>query len=237
MKNNNFKLKKIVFLSALFVFPFLFLSAANAQTSSPAASQVFITWQAQDFTPADYQGKIIPSARTTVKLGLELLNQNKFQDLSKANIIWYLDGNFLTSGQGLKETSFTANKLAGDYHYIRTVINLGGQEYDGTVDIPTASPEIVIKTPAMANNSIPLGKNIFEAIPYFFNVSNLQNIIFNWMVNGQTAEGASLGGSTLELDLEAPVPANQILDIKVTAQNSKNELEFGSKEINLNVQK
>ena len=60
---------------------------------------------------------------------------------------------------------------------------------------------------------------------------NLQELIFNWSVNSQTIQGSDF----LEIELAPPIPSNHNLNVRVTAQNLKNELEFGSKEINLNV--
>ncbi len=219
---------KILFLFLLSVFCFLFsVSLTAAQT----ASQVLITWQAQSFVPAEYSGKILPTPSTNIKVSLEVIKENKIQDLSKINIRWYLDAKLLTQGLGLKETSFIVNKGATYSHFVRAVI-MDKQEVSGTADILITNPKIVIKTPTPAINAVPLGKNIFQAIPYFFNIINLQELIFNWSVNNQTVQGNNL----LELEIAPPVPLNQNLNIKITAQNLKNDLEFGSKEINLNVQ-
>ncbi|MDP3052725.1 MAG: hypothetical protein Q8N22_02065 [bacterium] len=223
---------KILFLFILSSFCFLLsVLSATAQT----ASQVLITWQAQSFVPAEYQGKILPASGTNIKLGLELVITNKIQDLSKADIFWYLDGKLLGRGQGLKQINFTATKGATNSHFVRAAVNYNQQEYDGTADIPIANPKIVIQTPSPANNSIPLGKkNDFQAIPYFFNINNLGELLFTWLVNGQTF--ANKGDNLLGLTLTPPIPSNQNINIKITAQNLKNDLELGSKEINLNVQ-
>ncbi len=220
---------KILFLFLLFNFCFLLsVFPAAAQT----ASRVLITWQAQNFVPAEYQGKILPAPGANVKLGLELVITNKIQDLSKADILWYLDEKLLGRGQGLKQINFTATKGATDSHFVRVIINYNQQEYNGSVDIPVTSPEIVIKTPSPTNNSVPLGKNVFQAIPYFFNIAGIQGLIFNWSVNSQIIRGDNL----LELTLTPPIPSGQSINIRVAAQNLKNDLELGSKEINLNVQ-
>ena len=213
----------------LYLVTILFLFSASIATA--AQPRALITWQAQSFAPAEYSGKILPSPGTNIKLGLEVIKENKLQDLSKINIRWYLDGKLSTQGLGLKEINFTANKGAAYSHFVRAVI-LDKEEISGTVDIPIINPVVIIKTPSLENTFVSLGKNIFQAIPYFFNVNNLQELIFNWSVNNQTIQGNNL----LELELTPPIPANQNLNIKVAAQNLKNDLEFGNKEINLNVQ-
>ena len=218
---------KILFLFLLSTCYFLLATAlAAAQT----ASRALITWQAQSFAPAEYSGKILPSPGANIKLGLEALKENKLQDLSKINIRWYLDGKLLKQGIGLKETNFFANKGASYSHFVRAVIQ-DKEEISGTADIVVVSPKVVIKTPFPASASVPLGKNIFQAVPYFFNVVNPGELIFKWSVNNQAIEGSDV----LELEIAPPVPLNQNLNVRVTAQNLKNELEFGSKEINLMV--
>jgi hypothetical protein len=225
MKNDNLKLKNFTFLSVIFIFTFLHFT--NAQ----AASQAMITWQAQSFAPAEYSGKILPSPGTNIKLGLEVIKENKLQDLSKINIRWYLDGKLLTQGFGLKETNFTASKGATYSHFVRAVIQ-DKEEISGTVDIPIVNPKIIIKTPSPADILVPLGKTRLQAIPYFFNAANLGELIFKWAVNNQVIEGSNI----LELEIAPPIPLNHNLNVRVTAQNLKNDLEFGTKEINLNVQ-
>jgi len=206
----------------------LFLFSASIATA--AQSRALITWQAQSFAPAEYPGKNLPSPGTNIKLGLEAIKENKLQDLSKINIRWYLDGKLLTQGPGLKETNFTVNKGATYSHFVRAVI-MDKQEISGTVDIPIVSPKVIIKTPSPTDTSVPLGKTLFQAIPYFFNVANLGELIFKWSVNNQALEGNNL----LELEITPPIPSNHNLNVRVTAQNLKNDLEFGTKEINLNV--
>jgi len=221
---------KILILFPISILCFLiYTSLTTAQT----ASQVLITWQAQSFVPAEYQGKILPAPNTAVKLGLELIIANKIQDLSKADILWYLDEKLLGRGEGLKQISFTANKGATNSHFVRALVNFNQQEYGGTADILIANPKVVIKIPSPADNSASLGENIFQAIPYFFNINNLQELIFVWSANGQTI--SNIGDEILKLELVPPIPSNQNLNIKVSAQNLKNDLEFGFKEINLMV--
>jgi hypothetical protein len=227
MENDNLKSKIFTFLAVIFIFTFLFLHFTDAQ----AASRALITWQSQSFVPAEYPGKILPSPGTNIKLGLELIKENKLQDLSKINIRWYLDGKLLTQGFGLKETNFTASKGATYSHFVRAVI-MAEQEVSGNVDIPIVNPKVIIKTPSPADTLIPLGKTLLQAIPYFFNVASLEELIFKWSVNNQGLEGSNI----LELEIAPPIPLNSILNVRVMAQNLKNDLEFGTKEINLNVQ-
>lgn len=191
---------------------------------------VILTWQAQSFVPADYQGKILATTGVGIKAGLEVVEENKIRDLSKINIRWYLDNKLLTQGVGLKQINFRATAAPTYSHYLRAVVR-DEEEISGGVDIPIVSPKVIIKTPTPTANFIPLGKTILQAIPYFFNVATLKELVFNWTVNEKTIKGANV----LELELAPPVPQNSNLRIRVTAQNLNNQLEFGSKEINLNV--
>lgn len=192
---------------------------------------VILTWQAQSFAPADYQGKILATTGTGIKAGVEVIKENKIQDLSKINIRWYLDSKLLTQGIGLKQINFRATRAATYFHYLRAVVR-DEEEISGGIDIPIVNPKVVIKTPAPFANSISLGKTILQAIPYFFNAAELKELVFNWSVNEKTIKGTNV----LELELAPPIPLNNNLRIRVTAQNLNNALEFGSKEINLNVQ-
>jgi len=188
---------------------------------------VILTWQAQNFVPADYLGKILPTTGAPIKVGLEMVNENKIQNLAQTNIRWYIDEKLLTQGLGLKQIFFRATQAPTYSHLVRSVIQTEN-EIDATTEIPIVNPKVIIKAP----NFAAVGKNLLQAIPYFFNINNLNDLVFNWNVNNQTVQGNNF----LQLELTPPIPTNNNLDIKVMAKNLNNDLEFSSKEINLSVQ-
>lgn len=72
-----------------------------------------------------------------------------------------------------------------------------------------------------------------QAIPYFFNVNALSDILLSWQVNGENLSGSD---SQLNLKIGAPQSeSDRTIQINVLAQNQKNALEFSRFRTNLNV--
>lgn len=216
---------KIKFLLLILVLCPAFCLAADAP-------QILITWQAQNFVPAGYPGKILPTTGTRIKAGVEVLKDGKLLDLSKNRVQWFLDDDLLDRELGLKEIVFRIVKPVGYSHYLRVAIDYEGEQISAGKEILIIKPKVVIKTPLFNQISLPLGKNLLQALPYFFNVVNLKDIIFHWTVNEQKLQGNDF----LELELTPPLPTGHRLNIKVAGQNTNSDLEFGFSEINLNVQ-
>ena len=241
--------KKIGFLSAsLAVLGLLSVFSANAQTTPkiPALTlptnpnfDLLISWRATNYVPANYQGKIMPSNNSSIEVSFDALNQGKFVDLSKQNIIWYLNDNFLQSGIGLKSVKFTASQL-------NPVISISIPNYkdskysagdiEGVITIPTTSAKVVIDAPYPAK-AIKIGDNLFQALPYFFNVADLGQLNFNWNVDGSDVAGQSGNANILKLTTatEGSPVAGANTSINVTAQNPASNFEFARNYINLDI--
>lgn len=201
--------------------------------SSQTIPQIIITSQANNFYPANYPGKALVAPNSNVSLATELLRNNKLVDVSQANFSWVLDGKLLGSGRGLKETSFTSKKQAGDNHLVKVSIELGGEKFENSQRIDVFDPVVVIEkeTPGdsiRANEEINL-----QAMPYFFSVSSLEDLKFLWRV-GDTEE-ESKGENRLILSVGRAFGALNSFRVSVTVQNNKNPLEFKNGSIQLKI--
>jgi len=203
-------------------------SVAGAQ--SPA--QVILTWQAHNFYPANYAGKALATPNTLVKISAEILQNNKLLDLSNDTFLWYVDEKLLTRGRGLKETSFTIKKLAGDSHFVRVAIEREEGVSESSTRIPVSKHRIVIESP-YPNNLVETGNKILlQAIPYFFNISSLQDLEFFWQVNEEEVRGGSDNQLTINIGTSQTKSQN-IVQVAGSARNTKNPLEFSSDRIRL----
>jgi hypothetical protein len=241
-KKYGILLVSLALLGSLFSFP------AGAQTTPKIPTitlptnpnfDLVISWRATNYVPANYQGKIMPSNNSSVVVSFDALDQGKFVDLSKQNIIWYLGDNFLQSGIGLKSVKFTVNQL-------NPVISISIPNYkdakysagdiEGVITIPTTSAKVVIDAPYPAK-AIKIGNNLFQALPYFFNISNLNQLNISWSVDGSDVSSQSGNASILNLTTATQgspaVGANT--SINVTAQNPASDFEFARGYINLDI--
>ncbi len=193
---------------------------------SQSNTQVIITWRANNFYPANFSGKPLPTPGTPVILDAEILNAGKLMDLSQANFTWYVDEKIISSGQGLKETVFNGQKTEGDDYFVRVAIELNGNKFENSTRVPAASPFIVIENPNADKNISPKSQASMEIIPYFFNVSSLDDLIFSWNINGNPVNS---NNNQLTINVGTPqTPDQSIIQIGAFTQNRKNPLEFAS---------
>ncbi len=225
---NLLKLMTTILIVVLLVISYKSLVApAGAQT--PA--QVILTWQANNFYPADYPGRALATPKTPVSVSAEVLRSNKFIDTSKANFTWLVDEKLLTSGVGLKEVVFNVSKAPGDSHFIRVSINLNNEAFENAVRVPVSKPVLVLDAPYPNALVKAGGKALVEAVPYFFNISSLQNLAFSWQV-GNSDQKESGSDNELILNVGTPTGAEPIV-IFGSVRNANDLLEFASDRIRL----
>jgi len=234
MKRQKLNLKYLH--CGLSLFLILGLFATGISRAQSPQGQVIITWQANNFYPADYKGKALAVNQNTVTVAAELLKNQKLQDLSKATITWFLDDDFLSSGTNLKETTFRITKTKGDSHFVRAVVGLGAEEFEGTISIPVFGPVVVIENP----NPYPLVKGetqlSLRAIPYFFNITGLNDLTLRWQINNGQPIYKSGSDNEIVLNVGSPQQgASNKINVTVFAQNQKNLLETNQAAINLEV--
>ncbi len=243
MKNDKFppkadqpraeKFKNIsTFLSVILVFSFLFLNFSFAQ-SSP---QFLVSWQAQNYAPSWYEGKILPINGTQVNINFELIDGGKLADLSKTIVRWYVNDKLIInekSGLGIKNLKINAPDFNGDNTEIRiALVNYkGGELIDKIVEIPVSGPEAVINAP-YPDGKIGIGSSVLGLIPFFFNISDISNFSIDWLVNGRTPDSSN-NPYLFNLNIGSDTPQNTQINISVSVKNILKTLEFTSQSINL----
>lgn len=222
-------MKEILAATVLLV-PFLFFGLTSAQ----APPQVILTWAANNFYPSDYPGKALATPNASVSVAAEVLRNGKLLDLSAADFTWFADEKTVGRGRGLKETSFVAEKTAGNDVFVRVIIEIGEETLENSLRIPIESPVVVIETP-LPNRKIAAGETVtLESIPYFFNISSLFDLKFLWQINDVRKE--SDGENSIVLNVGSPQAEDQ-KTIRITSlvRNKRNPLEFWSEKIELKV--
>jgi len=210
----------------------LFIGCQSLVAGAQTPAQVLLTWRANNFYPADYQGRALATPKTPVSVAAEVLKNNKLVDVSKANFTWFVDEKLLTSGAGLKEVVFTVSKAPGDSHFVRVSIDLNGEVLGTATRVPVAKPLLVLEAP-YPNALVKAGSRaVIEAIPYFFNIPALQNLVFSWQVgNGEQKESGS--DNELVLNVGSPPAGAETITIFGSVRNVNDLLEFASDRIRL----
>jgi len=221
-KPMTYNLRLITCVGVLLVTSYqLLITGAGAQTPS----QVILTWQAQNFYPADFVGKAAATPNTPVTVSAEVIKDNKFIDVSAAKFFWYVDEDLIAQGIGLKEIKFTVGKLAGDSYFVRLTINAGQEKIESSVTIPISGQEVVIETGLPENRVKAESEISLKALPYFFNIDSLEDLVFSWTVNDQKQKVES--GNTLSVKVGTPYTESQRnLNLGLLLQDKKSAIEF-----------
>ncbi|MEK7481854.1 MAG: hypothetical protein AAB607_00600 [Patescibacteria group bacterium] len=231
MKNYKLKLK----ISVLIFSTFYFLLSAFYLVHAQTPPQFMVSWQANSYAPSWYSGKILPTRGSLIKISFELVDNGKIADLSKKKVRWYVNDKLVqneSKGLGLKFYSFIADDYPGQETEIRiTIVDYKDEILDKIVRIPIVFAEAAIDSP-YPNAEINTGKNSFLVYPFFFNIRDLNNISFEWLVDNQPAESGE-NSQSLELNIESAAPSGFEIDIKATIRNLLDEMEFASENIKL----
>src|SRR3989338_7418753 len=117
-------------------FLVLYFVVAEFSFAQNSNAQIILTWQANNFYPADYQGKPLATPNSRITVALEILKNNKFLNLNQANVFWLLDDKPIDNGRGLKEIGFVVKKQEGDNHVVRVTVQLENQKLESLIRIP-----------------------------------------------------------------------------------------------------
>lgn len=174
-------MKKI--FASLTLMSLLFLARGTARAEGP---QIFITWSTDGYVPAGYSGKILPVNGSHIKTRVGAFSGNNFLDLSREEIVWYVNGAPIQNGSGAQAAEFDVSTLTQSFLEIKVqLLSLPGGPYSKTIQVPIAQPEAVAEFRSPGGKIA--GNNIFlTALPFFFRVQNAAELNFSWEVNGES---------------------------------------------------
>lgn len=222
-------MKKFLYIAIISVGVSALLShRSNAQTTP----EILLTWQAKNYTPPWYAGRSLPIRKTPITAAVEVIDGGRPADLSKLEIRWFVDNRIYKSGIGAKAFPFGTSGLQTGERALKVIIaGYKGGNLEKTAVIPLANQEAVIDSP-YPGRTISRGTNAFRALPFFFNISGLQDLSFNWSANGGAANaGAS---ESISLDVSAGEPGASV-KLDVRAANRNDQVEFADNSINLTI--
>ena len=201
--------------------------------SAQSSPEFLVSWKAGNYVPSWYEGKVLPVVGALVDVNFELINAGKIVDLSQNTIRWYLNDELVkneSDGLGIKSLRvIVPNGGSGEISVRITIIDHVADILDKTIIIPVVRPEAILDSP-YSNNGIRAGQSIFRAIPFFFNVSNVNNLSVSWTANGIKSGGAGENPWQLDLNLTNPQAGTEI-NLNVLIKNLLNYLELGNQNI------
>lgn len=223
------KSKKYLGVGALIVliiavFSFSGLVKVKAQINEP---EFLITWKTNTYVPKSFLNKVLPTDASLVNISFELVDRGKLINLSDSEIYWYLNDELIKGGLGIQEASFRARGVGSQNLRIK-IPNYKGGLLMKNIIIPSVEPEVAIIAPYYQNKFQALGLKI-DAQPYFFNVTDLNELQFSWQINGQKPKNT---GRPDQLNIVLNQGGTD-LKIKLNAINPKKFRERASQELNL----
>lgn len=204
----------------------LFISTPLLFAAETPNTQVILTWHANNFYPADYTGKAHATPNTPITISAEALVNNKFVDTASGAFTWYVNDKIKQKNIiGLKEFTFTANGQTGDDIFVRVTIMLNKTTYIGSLRIPLQPFRVVLDAPFLNTILQKESTVTLRAIPYFFNISSLADLIFKWKINDGAREETKEPALTLKIGTPQ-TNAQKTLTANIFVQNNVNLFEF-----------
>lgn len=220
-------------LFTILIFTFSIWHFAGAQTKP----QFLVSWQAQNYAPSWYQGKILPTKGTPINISFELIDNGKIADLSKTTVRWYVNDNLVlneNNGLGIKNLKINIPDYSGGQTEIRIVVldYLKNGMIDKLIEIPVKGPEAIINAP-YADGKIKTGSSVLNLFPFFFNIKDTHSLSVDWSVNGQKPSGSAGNPYVLNLNVGSETPKDTAINISVSLKSILKDLEFASQSVNL----
>jgi len=204
------------------------------RTITPAT--VDILWEAQTYTPKHYKGRALPVDSSTIR-AIAIPQLGKAVDTAGLIYNWYKGSTLLTklSGRGKDTITTDSPGLYDDYNLSVEVTNASGIILSKNgVRITTTEPEILFyaSTPILGidlaraistnNTSQPSNESTFVALPYYFSITEPQELQYTWSVsNAQYIQDTKPNSITL-------TTIGTGMSLSATAQHSKILLQSSS---------
>lgn len=211
----------ILVLLAVLTGASLALAQQAPLDTSPGNSDLILSWRSNGFAPSGYEGRVAAAGGGTVLLTAEALVGGRPADISKYDVRWYVNDDFYTSGLGLQAITVPIQAYHQDSIDVR--VEIFGAPFaasDASMSVPLTDPLAVIEQ--HSGVSLRSGKNIFEAIPYSFNVKDPNNLLYTWAVNEDVPQ-SSENPRSLVLSIEGS-PYGSV-DLRLTISHPENDSE------------
>jgi hypothetical protein len=168
----------------------------------------------------------LPPAGSVINIAFEYIKNNKIVDVSKQKVYWYVDGNLIQSGIGIKKINIVAPKEKFDLR-----VELPDLNVLKTIEIPVAEPMVIVDAPFPKKT---IAGNYFEvrALPYFFNIENNDWDYFDvlWQINDKNAIPSQEDRFKLKIETDNNISN---INIKAFLLNTLNTFEAARGEVNI----
>ncbi len=191
-------------------------------------------WFADTYVPFGYQGRPLPTQNSSVTVNANLKITGG--DPKSLKYSWFLDDVFqeAKSGYGRDSFKFGIRRKNGAQHTVLLKVFNESRSFltEKTITIPVVNPELVI----YSRNNSPINlpyvssekesdvisdeESSFLALPYFFNVSSLKDLNFEWILGKESVKDSSLTANIFGLKITNKAVTGLLEEtLKVSATN------------------
>lgn len=196
-------------------------------------NSVNLIWSVDTYTPYEYEGRKLPVIGS--KVIIEAIVNTSGGDAKSLKYSWFLEDIFQRSksGYGKDGFYFYVQQRPGACHTVKVqIFNEDRSVFEErTIQIPIVEPELVVNS-----STISPGKEYsFIAKPYFFSISKLADLTFEWHFSGQEPIISSDYDASI-LDLTITNKQNNELlekELWVSVQNKEETRQKASQTINV----
>lgn len=164
-------------------------SVAMAQQVPSQTSELMLSWRSNGYAPAGYTGRVAAAGGGTVLLVAEEIVAGRPADLSRYEVRWYVNEEFYESGFGMQSISVPIAKFHQDRIDVRVeVIGAPFSTDRASIAVPLTDPLAVIEP--RSGTGLHAGQNLFTAAAYSFNVTNPNDLLYNWSIDDDVPQAA-----------------------------------------------
>lgn len=181
------KIKKLNYFLIFILIAGCWLFVSKLAQSQISQIDITLTWSTDTYTPLGYQGKALPVRGSDIEVVANI--DDSRIDSENLTYNWFINDYFKRESSGLNKQVLIFNTAitTNDKNIIRLEIKNTNNTFLGItyLSIKTHQPEIAIIT-----NKYEIKSNQeaqFIAKPYFFNISNINELDYKWGSDNQEA--------------------------------------------------
>lgn len=179
-------IRPLAFIASLFLVatPAAFAQQAPISTNS---NVFMLSWRSNTFSPAGYAGRVAATGNSSLLVTAEAISGGSVVNLSNYEVRWYVNNELTESGLGMQSITIPIAEFHQNEIDVRAeIIGSPLAVAESFLTIPLVNPVAVIES--AERGVLRSGANTLSAHAYSFNVTDADDLLYQWQVNGETPQ-------------------------------------------------
>jgi len=192
------RIKKLNLIGWLLIIILCLLAVGPVQSQTPEIG-ITLTWSTDTYAPPGYSGKALPARGSVIETVANI--DSRTINPEELDYQWFLNHRLqkAASGPGKQVFKFNIGNVINREHSVKAEIrNIQGELLASSayLSIEVRQPEIIFEAETTRLESIDLTQRYlvsaeqevnFRAIPYFFNIDQIEELNFDWQIDEKKA--------------------------------------------------